>query len=182
MKKILAMLLAITMCISITACGGGGNAKIGETYTNDYGIEFTLNYVEFTDAMDNLGGANDTYWMPASKVERTTHLEKLVAPLSSDDMFCVVSYTAKNTSKHDRTVDEIGTIDFDNGYTYSEGGLSYRVSPTGVWSDIPNGLTLQKLKENSYEFRAFIVVPKVVVEETDKPLTYELYGETFNLR
>lgn len=84
--------------------------------------------------------------------------------------------------KTDLTIDDRGTIDFDNGYTYSDGGLAYRVSPTGgVWKDIPNGLILEKLKEETYEFRAYIIVPKTVVE-SDKPLIYELFGKTFNLR
>lgn len=184
MKRILSFTLALVMCLSLCACGGGGKAtgEIGQTYTSDYGIEFTLNYIEFTDAMDNWGGANDTYWMPLPEDATGHHLENAVSPKSSDDIICVVSYTAKNTSKYDRVIDDRGTLDYDNGYTYSEGGLTYRVSPTGVWSDIPNGLSLAKLKEDSYEFRAYLVVPKVLVENTDKPLTYTLFGTKFDLR
>lgn len=181
MKKIIAMLLAITMCISLCSCGGRANNKIGETYTS-HGIEFTLNYVEFTDVMDNWGGANDTYWMPVSEVDRERQLDKLVSPQSPDDTICVISYTAKNVSKNNKTIDDIGTLDYDNGYTYSDGGLCYRVSPTGVWQEIPNGLTLEKLKENAYEFRAYMVVPKKIVTDTDKTLTYELFEKEFNLR
>ena len=168
MKKLFSLLLVVTMILSLCACGGSNN-EIGKTYTSSYGIEFTLNSIEFTDTMDNWGGANDNYWMPLPENASKHQLEKAMSPKSEDDTICVISYTAKNTSKH------------DNGYTYSEGGLSYRVSPTGVWSDIPNGLKLEKLKENSYEFRAYIVVPKAVAE-TDKSLTYELFGKKFNLR
>lgn len=184
MKKILSFTLAIAMCLSLCACGGGGKAKgeIGQTYTSDYGIEFTLNYVEFTDVMDNWGGANDTYWMPLPEDATGHHLENAVSPKSSDETICVISYTAKNTSKYDRVVDDRGTLDYDNGYTYSDGGLTCRVSSTGVWSDIPNGLSLEKLKENSYEFRAYLVVPKALVENTDKSLTYTLFGTKFDLR
>ena len=181
MKKIFSLLLVVTMILSLCACGGGSNNEIGKTYTSSYGIEFTLNSIEFTDTMDNWGGANDNYWMPLPENASKHQLEKAMSPKSEDDTICVISYTAKNTSKHDRTIEDRGTLNYDNGYTYSEGGLSYRVSPTGVWSDIPNGLKLEKLKENSYEFRAYIVVPKAVAE-TDKSLTYELFGKKFNLR
>ncbi|MEG2383463.1 MAG: hypothetical protein RSB39_07725 [Oscillospiraceae bacterium] len=180
MKKFILLLLSLTMLLSLCACGGGADSEIGKTYSSN-GVEFTLNYVEFTDAMDNWGGANDTYWMPLPKDASGHRLENAMSPKSDDDTICVISYTAKNISKNDKTIDERGTLNYDNGYTYSDGGLSYRVSPTGVWSDLSNGLVLKKLKENSYEFRAFIVVPKVVTE-TDKALTYELFGNKYNLR
>ena len=32
------------------------------------------------------------------------------------------------------------------------------------------------------EFRVYMVVPRVVVTETDNPLTYELFGKKFDLR
>lgn len=185
MKKYIAALLTLIMCLSLCACGGSkATGEIGQTYTSN-GIEFTLNYVEFTDAMDNWGGANDTYWQPLPEdmtgADRN-RIANAVTPKSQDDTICVISYTAKNVSKNDKTIDDRGTLDYDNGYTYSDGGLTYRVSPTGVWSDIPNGLSLKKLKEDAYEFRAYIIVPKVVATETDKSLTYTLFGEKFNLR
>ena len=158
-----------------------GNNKIGKTYTSN-GVEFTLNYVEFTDTIDNWGGANDNYWMALPKDAVRNQLEHARSPKSEDDTICIISYTAKNVSKTDKVIDDRGTLNFDNGYTYSDGGLTYRVSPTGVWSDIKDGLILEKLKEDAYEFRAYIVVPKTIVTETDKPLTYTLFGEKFNLR
>lgn len=179
-KKILELFLVAAMVLSLCACGNdGGDNKIGETYTSN-GVEFTLNYVEFTDCMDVLGGANDNYWKPLENDDRTRHLDGMT-PKSEDDIICVISYTAKNISKDDITIDDNGTLDYDNGYTYSDGGLTYRVSPTGVWKDLEGGLRLKKLKEEAYEFRAFLVVPKVVTE-TDKPLTFKLFGKTFDLR
>lgn len=185
MKKILVFVLSLMLCLLVCGCGNNkATGEIGQTYTSN-GIEFTLNYVEFTDTMDNWGGANDTYWQPLPEdltgADRN-RIANAVSPQSEDDTICVISYTAKNVSKTDKTIDDRGTIDYDNGYTYSDGGLTYRVSSTGVWSDIPNGLSLKKLKEDAYEFRAYIIVPKVVVTETDKSLTYTLFGEKFDLR
>lgn len=178
MKRIYSLALVIVIVLSLCACGGA-NAEIGTTYTSE-GVEFTLNYVEFTEAMDNWGGANDTYWMPLPKDASGHRLENALTPKSDDDIICVISYTAKNVSKNDKTIKETGTLNYD-GYIYDEGGLSYRVSPTGVWKDIPSGLSLKKLTEDSYEFRAYMVVPKVVTE-TDKSLIYELFGKKFDLR
>lgn len=182
-RSLIALFLIMIMCFSLSACGGGkGGSEIGTTYTSDYGIEFTLNYVEFTDAMDNWGGANDNYWKPLPEDASRNQIANAVKPISSDETICVISYTAKNTSKHDRVIDEVGTLDYDDGYTYSEGALSYRVSDTGVWSEIPGGLKLEKLKEDSYEFRAYIIVPKTLATETDKSLIYTLFGYDFDLR
>lgn len=181
MKKIICLVLILALALSICACGGDNNAEIGTTYTSQ-NVEFTLNYVEFTDVMDNWGGANDTYWMPLPEDAIRHQLWNALSPASEEDIICVISYTAKNIGKSDKTIDDIGTLDYDDGYTYSEGGLSYRVSPTGVWEDIPNGIVLKQLKENSYEFRAYMVVPRVLATETDKTLTYTLFGKEFNLR
>ena len=102
--------------------------------------------------------------------------------MSEEDTICVISYTAKNVSKNDIVIDDRGMLNYDNGYTYSDGGLSYRVSPTGIWDDIEGGLVLEKLKEKDYEFRVYMVVPKALVENMDKPLTYKLFGIKFDLR
>ncbi len=180
MKNLLSALLALSLCLSLCACGGQ-KGEIGETYTSE-GVEFTLNYLEFTDAMDNWGGANDTYWMPLPDDAWGNRLANARTPKSEDDTICVVSYTAKNVSKYDTVIDDRGKLNYDNGYTYSDGGLTFRVSETAVWNDIENGLTLEKLKEDEYEFRVYMVVPKALVENTDKPLTYTLFGVEFDLR
>lgn len=182
MKKILILILATLMCVLLCACGGSNTkGEIGTTYTSN-GVEFTLNYVEFTDTMDNMGGANDNYWKPLPTDANRNQLAQAVSPRSEDETICVISYTAKNVSKSDITIKDRGTLNFDEGYTYDEGGLTYRVSEEGVWSDIEGGLILEKLKENSYEFRVYIVVPKVLATETDKSLTYELFGIEYDLR
>lgn len=181
MKKAISLLLALVMCLSLCACGSSQKGEIGTTYTSN-GVEFTLNYVEFTDAMDNWGGANDNYWMPLPADASRNQLAHAVSPKSEDDTICVISYTAKNVSKNDKTIDDRGELNYDNGYQYSDGGLTYRVSATGVWSDLDGGLILKQLKENAYEFRVYMVVPKALVENTDKSLTYTLFGVEFDLR
>lgn len=180
MKKVFSFILLAIMSVALVACGGK-KGEIGTTYTSN-DVEFTLNHVEFTDTMDNWGGANDNYWMPIPEDAGRNQVANAVSPKSEDDTICVISYTAKNVSKNDKLINERGTLDYDDGYTYDEGGLTYRVSEEGVWSDLDGGLMLEKLNENAYEFRAYMVVPKALVENTDKSLTYTLFGMTFDLR
>lgn len=180
MKKIISLFTTVVTIFCLCSCGENNKNEIGTTYSSN-GVEFTLNYVEFADTIDNWGGANDNYWKPLPDDAHRHQLENAMTPKDTEKTICIVSYTAKNVHKIDLTIDDRGTIDYDNGYTYSDGGLAYRVSPTGVWKDIPNGITLEKLKDESYEFRAYIVIPKTIVE-SDNPLTYTLFGKTFNLR
>jgi hypothetical protein len=186
-RRIILVIIATVLLIAFAFGFGRSmaikNSKTGKTYTNKAGIEFTLNYIKFTDKIDNWGGANDNYWKSLPEDATENQLKNVLTTNSENHTFCILSYTAENVSDSDVVIDEVGTLDFDNGYTFSdyEGKLSYRVSPTGVWQDLPGGLKLKNTGEG-YEFRAIIVVPKKIVNETDKPLKYKLYGREYNLR
>lgn len=182
MKKILSVILLLSICITLCSCDTNiTNNQIGETLTL-VDRELTVNYIEFTDVMDNWGGANDTYWMPLDADATGHRLENAVHPKSDDDTICVISYTVKNTSKQDIVINDRGTLNYDNGYQYSDGGLSVRLTSDGVWNDIQSGIVMKKLKEKTYEFRVYMVVPKVVATDSEKSLTYTLFGEKFVLR
>ncbi len=194
MKKKLSIVLAIVVCIvilfNLSGCFGGKTGEIGQTYTSSDGVEFTLNAVEFTDVIDGWGGANDDFWKPLNETNcniggRYTLDEYKnkygLVPKSEDDVIVFISYTAKNVSKNDKTIDDIGVLNYDDGYEYSDGELAYRVSEEGVWQELPGGIILKQLKENKYEFRAYMIVPKEVAE-SDKTLTYTLFGYEFELR
>lgn len=194
MKKIISLLLCLVFVISLSGCiGGAKEGKIGETYTSSSDIEFTLNEVSFAEVIDGWGGANDDFWKPLDENncnigsgKRWDTVEKYAAehglkPENEDDRVVFISYTAKNVSKYDVTIDEVGVLDYDDGYTYSDGALAYRVSEEGVWDELPNGVNIKKLNDNAYEFRAYMVVPKEVVE-SDKSLTYTLFNYKFEIR
>lgn len=183
--------MCVAILLSFSGCFGAKKAVIGETYTSKSGVEFKLNAVEFADAIDGWGGANDDFWKPLDENNcnignryATLEAYKLahgLAPQSTDDTIVFISYTAKNVSEDDKTIDDVGVLNYDDGYKYSEGNLAYRVSEKGVWQELPGGVRLAKLKENQYEFRAYMVVPKEIAE-SDKPLTYTLFGYEFELR
>lgn len=191
MKKAFSLIMVVALLLSFSGCFGAKKAVIGETYTSNTGVEFTLNAVEFADAIDGWGGANDDFWKPLDENNcniggryATLDAYKLahgLAPVSPDDVIVFISYTAKNVSENDKTIDDIGTLTYDKDYDYSEGNLAYRVSEKGVWQELPNGIRLAKLKENSYEFRAYMIVPKEIAE-SDKSVTYTLFGYEFEIR
>lgn len=192
MKKIASLLLCLMILFSFSGCISLGNktGQIGETYKSDYGIEFTVNEIAFTDVIDGWGGANDDFQKPLDEtncnvgVRYTLEQYKLqygLTPKSENDRIVYISYTAENASKYDRTIDDTGLINYDDGYTYSDGSLAYRVSEEGVWKELPNGLSLPKLDGGKYEFRAYTIVPKEVVE-SDKSLTITIHGYEFKIR
>lgn len=63
MKKIISLFTTAIMIFCLCSCGENSKNEFGTTYTSK-GVEFTLNYVEFADTIDNWGGANDNYWKP----------------------------------------------------------------------------------------------------------------------
>ncbi|MBQ3136928.1 MAG: hypothetical protein IJB74_05525 [Clostridia bacterium] len=190
MKKLLSVVIGIAVIFGIiTIMQMPKKGEIGETYISD-GIEFKLNTVEFTDIIDGWGGANDDFWKPLDENNCNVggrwsldeyKLQHGLKAKNDEDRIVFISYNAKNVSKEDRHVDENGVINFDSGYEYSDGALAYRVSKEGVWQELDNGITLKKLKEKEYEFRAYIIVPKEAVE-SDKSLSLYLFGYKFKLR
>jgi hypothetical protein len=193
MKKIVSILLCIAIMFSLSGCFFRvKEGKIGETYTSSSDIEFTLNEVSFAEVIDGWGGANDDFWKPLDETNcnlggrwpTVAHYAAVhgLKPKHDDDRIVFISYTAKNVSKYDIDIDEVGVLDYDDGYTYSDGALAYRVSEEGVWDELPNGgLSIKKLDDKAYEFRAYMVVPKRVIE-SDKSLTYTLFGYEFIIR
>ena len=193
MKKIVSILLCIAIMFSLSGCFVRvKEGKIGETYTSSSDIEFTLNEVSFAEVIDGWGGANDDFWKPLDETNcnvggrwpTVAHYAAAhgLKPKNDDDRIVFISYTAKNVSKYDIDIDEVGVLDYDDGYTYSDGALAYRVSEEGVWDELSNGgLSVKKLNDKAYEFRAYMVVPKQVIE-SDKSLTYTLFGYEFIIR
>lgn len=185
---VVVLLIGILMFSAKTDTG-----VVGETYTKN-GVEFKVNAIELANVIDGWGGANDNYWFPLTEESYKEHYSDIqrwdyegyvdahgLAPKDEDKMIVFVSYTAKNVDKNDKTIDDKGLINYDNGYKYDEGSLAWRRSETAVWQDIPNGIVLEQLEKNEYEFRAYIIVPKEVAE-SDKSLTYTLFGVEYELK
>ncbi len=192
MKKKIKIVIVVAIIIAILLPFYNSRIKegqVGETYTWNDTLEITVNSIEFAEVIDGWGGANDNFWKPLTTDvqihDRWTPeqyiIEHGLKPTDGDKIFLCISYTAKNVSKNNQTIKSIGTVDYDDGYEYNEGGFSFRKNEDAVWSENSSGLVLEQLKGNEYEFRAYIFVPKEVLE-TDKSLTYTLYGREYDLR
>lgn len=192
MKKIVSILLCIAIMFSLSGCFVRvKEGELGKTYISSSDIEFTLNEVSFAEVIDGWGGANDDFWKPLDETNcnvggrwpTVAHYAAVhgLKPKNEDDRVVFISYTAKNVSKNDVVIREIGELDYDNGYEYTEGSLAFRLSEEDVWQENNGGLSIKKLTDTEYEFRAYMVVPKEVAE-SDKSLTYTLFDYKFKIR
>lgn len=191
LKKLLVFVVVIAVgCGVLAFAGRDRKGEIGKKYTTKSGIEFTLNAVEFTDVIDGWGGANDDFWKPLDENNcniggRYTldqyMLKYGLTPENEDDRIVYISYTVKNVAKNDIIINDVGEINYDDGYEYKEGKLAYRVSEEGVWKELSNGITIKQLDDEVTEFRAYMIVPKEVAE-SDNSVTYTIFGYEFELR
>lgn len=157
-------------------CAVAKKGEIGQTYTSEYVIEFTVND-DFRKPIDETNCNVGSRW-PTVDDYKLAHGLK---PTNEDDRIAYISYTAANTSEYDRTIDETGVVVYDGDNKYSDGQLAHRVSEKGVRKGLPNVLSLPKLDGEKFEFRAYTIVPKEAVE-SDKPLTITIHGYDFEIR
>ena len=62
MKKVLSLILALVLCLSLCACGSSSKTYlIGETVSTDI-FSFTLDAAALTIALNNV--TNDDYYLP----------------------------------------------------------------------------------------------------------------------
>lgn len=182
MRKTVALSLSIILILCLSGCFSRiKEGEIGKTYVSADNIEFTLNAVSFAEAIDGRGGANEDFWKPLTKREEYYSARGIIVTNDENDRIVFISYTAKNISKEDVVIDDIGTLNYDDGYKYDKGSLAFRLSKTAVWQENNSGLNVEKLSEKEYEFRAYMVVPKQVVE-SDKSLTYTLFNYEFKIK
>lgn len=191
MKKLLCVVIAIAILVTAGMLFfRTKDGKIGETYTSQ-DVEFTVNTLEFAEVIDGWGGANDDFWKPLNSTNcniglrwptvEAYALAHGLAPKSENDRIFFVSYTAKNVGKTDKTFNERGELNYNDGYKYNDAQFAYRVSEEGVWQELPGGIKIEKLNTEAYEFRAYFVVPAELMT-SDNPVTYSLYGYKFTVK
>ena len=166
MKKILAMLLTLTMFISITACGGNSapSLKIGDTYSTD-AVELTLLDVSYQPEYSSFGSR--------------------IVP-EEGHSFVVINFSMKNIGKNELVripaangnespyPADLVCIDYNDGYTFMVDKVTGKDGQT--YGDdcfaMPFDVTLNDLKplDKGREFEAAICVPNEVVENEEAPL------------
>lgn len=189
-SSLIVLLVLVLGCMMVIArCGKKENGTIGTTYQHE-GLEFSVNGIYVADVLDGFEGTNDEYLMPVDENNsnvggRYSLFEYKVnyglTSSDSDNMLVMVSYNVKNVAKKDVRVRPEAELDYDNGYEYESIKMTYRPTEDGFWVDLDGGLVLKQLKENSYEFREVVELPKIALDD-EKDLILYVQHQPFNLR
>lgn len=183
MKKILAPLLALVMCLSLVACGGSEGKTpdapktaeapsmptIGNTAQGSV-CDITITSVEYVDKIEN--GYLFNMWSPGT--------EKTYKDVTAEEGYSIakISYHFDYTGKTQGEVELSFAIDYDNGYTFEsqqighlEPAMSSGIGFEGkyIFNTYHNFYIDDPLGHKGEDGVAYIIVNNAVVENTDKP-------------
>lgn len=188
MKKLTALLVAIVLCLSLCACGGGNTDvpadkttasvdkndistekaySLGDTITTDI-IEFSLTRVEFSDQLKyatfSTGEQPDTgYMLPTTEPQSN---KTFVA--NEGYTFLSYSYSLRYTGKEEIEVETAMGIsaDYNDGYTFEIWSDAY------MWSEYISikGYTKLRPLDPQGEGRGCMKVPEEVSTNSVAPL------------
>ncbi len=171
MKKTLSLILALTMCLSLSACGGNKDAlKIGDTSTTSV-VEFTLTRFEYADKLKNAtfqtGKSPDPEYLLPTEEEQ--HNSPFVA--KDGNVMISFSYTLKNVGKEKLTFPiNLGiTANYNDGYEFD----AYVNLIKGEYVILTDTTSLDPLSDMC-EGRGYIEVPMEVMENEDAPLLLKI--------
>ena len=175
MKKVLSLLLALVMCLSLCACGGGSTNntntenstpdtntsnttpvvhRIGDTVTTKM-FNCTLGRAEFAEEVGNY--RLDGYLLPDGKlaVGETAHYAK--------DGYKLLSFTFEltylGTTEYSFSLGQSDGMDlmvkFDNTYEFDSFVISGSTFPIGEWDkacELKSGHTMTSLSNPAFKF------------------------------
>lgn len=202
MKKLSILLFAITMSVSMCACGSKENHSdiVSNSQENNFDFEnnsqenekeVEMTYYEFGEtALVNNGNVEITlksydYVENVYEYGDVTRVESFSRTTPSDENCLIrVVYTLKNVGKEaiKKNV-TFGYIDYDNGYKFE------CANPVGIHltscgntvSKTSVGVTLQPLSEE-VEVVSFLEVPKTIQEDKTKALLWSDYEVIYKIR
>lgn len=200
MKKVLALLLALVLVLSLAACGGGekkedtlGEAvditeavedttlKVGDTAETDlYTVKLTS--IEFLNAIKN---GQVHYWGYIENPK--AHTEVIDLKVDDGYTFIKIDLEVDYKGKEKTVLNLLGNLklDYDNGYSFDLGSFGKHDSCTEMYYDkrkvsnnnieIEDPLTFKPVKTSVY-----FETNAVVKTNTDKPLflTFDLPTNT----
>ncbi len=185
MKKIIALLLLISMVITLCSCGDSNqqnsnkekSIQLGEAVTAG-NWEFTLMDIQFASDIGNYD-EYENYLVPGGKTSNANPFA-----LEDGEMFAVVTYKLKNIGKESLSVRDssqgisVGTGKFvySDGYTFhrdTSDSIAQAHYYDGSGFNSTSFLVCEPLS-NPLELRVAFCVPAEVVENTSEPLVYEI--------
>ena len=122
MKKTISLLLALVLCLSLVACGGGASKetyRLGDTVSTDI-FEFTLDEATFAYALNNVTGEN--FFAPKEYDAENDKSNPYVA--DTGKTFIAVAYSVTNTGRTTTQLYKGGFFTAKyNGKTYAPIGV-----------------------------------------------------------
>lgn len=179
MKKTLALIMALVMCLSLCSCNFSKEMKIGEPVKKGI-TQVTLVKVEMADTnYVKAEKQNDDFLSPVNEDELQLN-ERFIKSLNTDDAAIVVTAIVENVGKNDLNFDaSFFEINYDNGNTYHAKEV-YAKDESGLWQEFDK-VFLEKVTSGATEVRFVIWVPNVIVNSSAS-LELDFYGSTYKIR
>lgn len=183
MKRIIALLMALLVSISLCACGGGNGVSeptettvpsvvkfaVGETASTEV-IEFTLDSVEFADHLSLTPG--DEYLTPIA-----ADASGGLIP-NDGKTFVWFSFTVKNIGKVElwSTAYDTMSLIYSDGYTFEVDTHNnfVRTDDNFYLLQRRNGILGLDVLSDAQTYRGYIQVPTEVMENAGEPLELKI--------
>lgn len=185
MKKVVSLILALMMCLSLCACGETQKQySFGESITTDMFV-FTPHFDGFSKELSNW---NDENIMTPNGGGVGTSRNPYEADSGKVMMYFSGTVEYIGNSKENEWFKYTATANFDNGYIYtadSSFGCAYTESKYLKGWEFGNSFRFEPLADNQMRnVRFHIEVPEQVEKGTDKSLivTFNISGKDYTYR
>ncbi len=178
MKKILGLLLAITVILSLTACGEKDIA-LGESI--EQGVtRYTIVDVELGSSNYVNGNRNSEDFLTPINKDNLQVGDQFIKSLDENDGVVIVTMVVENIGKNDSVFYPFNVVvNYDDGNEYfSE--KCYAHTENNSWEETER-LSLEKVTSKPTTVKIVIWLPNVIIEDTAS-LALEFGGYTYTIR
>lgn len=179
MKKLIPLLLAMAMILSLTACGSK-TVKMGETVKKGI-AEFTITDIQVANTNYLEGNiASDDFLYPIDKDDLAIG-DQIIKATDETTAPVVISLIVENVGKSDLSIYPFDfVVNYDDGNEYNSKKCYAKTESSG-WT-VFEKVTLEKVTSGAVEIRIAVWVPAQVVEDTTSSLELNFHGFTCKIR
>jgi hypothetical protein len=179
MKKSITLFLAVTMLLSLAACGSK-TVKMGETVKKGI-AEITITDIQVANTNYLEGNtASDDFLYPIDKDDLDIG-DQFIKATDEATAPVVISLKAENVGKSDLSIYPFDfVVNYDDGNEYYSKKCYARTESSG-WTEFEK-VTLEKVTSDAVEIRIAVWVPNKVVEDATSPLELNFHGFTCKIR